>query len=207
VTLVADESFARYSLTFVLIYSPPHRFKRGQLCIRSHHSINSVVHRPISSPNGQVSHRNIFALWMSRPPWRGSAVSDLKVSVARAGAKSAIGSPYRLSLNKSPLIARIRSESPGNTGICFADLDYCFLEILGSPRMITLPIGEAEMKSAMKMAVRRVRCGWNFDTSHAILLSLSGLFRSHGMRAELRQGRGLVGDLAGLLVDPTAIVF
>ena len=40
--------------------------------------------------------------------------------------------------------------------------------------------------------------------AHPALLALPSMFRSHGMRAELRQGRGLVGNLADLLVDHAA---
>src|ERR1035437_4622924 len=50
------------------------------------------------------------------------------------------------------------------------------------------------------MAVRRVCYHWNYNLGHPDLLAFPNVFRNHGMRAELRQGRGLVGNLADLLV-------
>ena len=42
-------------------------------------------------------------------------------------------------------------------------------------------------------------------SGHPALLALRSVFRSHGVRTELRQGRGLVGNLADLLVDSVAL--
>ena len=47
------------------------------------------------------------------------------------------------------------------------------------------------------------RCNYHHDFPN--LLSISSLFWSDGMRVELCQGRGLVGNLAGLLGDPVEL--
>jgi len=50
------------------------------------------------------------------------------------------------------------------------------------------------------MAVRRVCCHCNYNLASPDLLALSNLLRGRGMWPEFRQGRRLVGNLAGLLV-------
>jgi hypothetical protein len=70
------------------------------------------------------------------------------------------------------------------------------LEISSLARIIRPLIGEAEMKTAIKSLVG-LYAAVGIVT---LLIQLYWrLFRSHGMRAELRQGRGLVGNLADLL--------
>jgi hypothetical protein len=76
-------------------------------------------------------------------------------------------------------------------------------EILSLTRILPLLIGGGSNEIGHQIAVRRVCSCWNYHPAHPALLALPSMFRSHGMRAELRQGRGLVGNMAGVLVDPT----
>jgi hypothetical protein len=45
-------------------------FKSRQIFVRSHYSINSVIHRPTPNTDGQIPHRSIVAMQESRLPWR-----------------------------------------------------------------------------------------------------------------------------------------